>query len=121
MYTTDQIKRCSKISGTFQKEVRGMLKNVTLNSPIPYDEQSHRSPKHDKDVQKFIKDYTNDELFSYCPPRNHNAFPEFKHECELKSPYKLGVFLQKQSQTMDKWKAIANKSKKRLDLNKSLS
>ena len=92
MYTPNEIQRCSKMAGTFHKEVRNMLQNVT-NRHISEYESKPKSPKHNKDVLKFVNEFVGDGLFTYCPPRNHSTFPSFEHEYQIKSPYRLGLLL----------------------------
>ena len=117
MYTPEQIRRCSRMAGTFQKEVRSLVKNSVTNTLPEYEEKKQRSPKHDRDLNNFVKDFSGDGLFTYCPPRMHSAFGDFQHKCNIKSIYKFGTVLKKQSVSMDKWDNIVKKSKAVISLN----
>ena len=103
-YTEKQTDRCSKITGSFGKDLDRLFNQNMFGCDTLHNPRS-KSPAYVADVHKFVDTYKSDAPFSYCPPREHSAFPQFVDTtCKIRHPGKLAQRLFAIGEELDFWR-----------------
>jgi hypothetical protein len=91
-YTDKQTERCSKITGSFGKDLDRVFNQVMFGL-----DREH-TPR--KKTSTYFRD-----INKYCPPREHSAFSQFTDiTSKIKHPGKLGQRLFAIGEEFDFWK-----------------
>jgi hypothetical protein len=103
-YTDKQTERCSKITGSFGKDLDRVFNQVMFGLDREHTTRKKTST-YFRDINKFVTMYKADAPFSYCPPREHSAFSQFTDiTSKIKHPGKLGQRLFAIGEEFDFWK-----------------
>ena len=110
-YSSEQIQRCSQMSGTFKEKMRDLLRSgMGLNEVSR--SSGHRTPKYFKDIAVMANKYRDARLFTYVPGRRHTGLQGVQNENSLKNPSKLGQNLRNMSSNLDLWRQLLRTEKR---------
>lgn len=110
-YTSEHINRCSRMGGSFGKEVKRLFREC-IGQEALRDPSKKKPQRYSDDLKEFIREYEKDGLFEYLPPRQHESFPSFVDSSRIiKSPVKFGQHLAALSKEMDFWRHRAQRAR----------
>ena len=101
-YTTSQIYRCSHLGGDYRKEIDRVFLQAWGLGQEHY--RKKKPPNYNQDLQRFVREFQEDALFHYIPPRSHSAFENFVCTTSVREPRKLGKRLRALSEELDFWR-----------------
>ena len=99
-YTDAQVERCSLLGGPCGKALDEMLFRVGPAFTASDTRERHVNPS---DVQDFIEEYADEELWHYSPGRSHRGFEGIRSKEVLQDPVKMGKKLRQYAEELDDW------------------
>ena len=111
-YSEAQITRCSRLGGGFGKEIDRMF-NAAMFGYDSYTKQRKHTSKYAQDIIRFAEEFKEDGLFEYCPPREHDSFPQYvDSSSRIKSPLRFGRHLASLSRDVEYWRHRAARARR---------
>ena len=99
MYSDDQIDRCATLGGEFGKKLDVSFSNVSA----AVSKIQKRKKREVPDVQRFLEEYQEDQLWDYIPGRAHNGFANIKLHFGLTNGQKFAQTIDKYSTNLSVW------------------
>ena len=101
------MKRCSLIGGPVGQSLDHVLEGATMENLHEHDESMDIDTMHHPDVETFIEDYAEEQLWTFEPGRFHQGYEGFSSSWCLADPVGMGRRIAQLAQTMDQWRDFA--------------
>ena len=102
VYSDDHVARCSQLGGQFGKNLEALFYDHVGTEQNKYTKDcSHVSAS---DVNFFLTNYVNEELWEHIPGRQHHGFERVRHEWKIRNCDKLAKKLAYLSNRLDLWR-----------------
>ena len=101
LYTEEHVARCSEVGGQFRHDLHQLFRD---NIGSERESLAQVKKVDTNDVQHFIDNYAQENLWGYVPGRFHVGFESIKHEWRIKNCAKFTEKLLSLNQSMDLWR-----------------
>ena len=108
-YTDEQVLRCAKMSGAFGKQIGRLFSATGLADVDLIGRHKPRSGRYQDDIANIVKEYRQDALHDYAPPRKHQSFKYFHTSSKVLNQRALGRKLNEECKKIDLWKRIRDR------------
>ena len=106
-YTEQTVLRCAQMSGAHGKHLDNLFTDAGLGKMTPAHRKT-QSGHYQKDLIKFVEEYSGDALCDYIPPRSHKSFRMFTNSINVNNSRQLGIKLKQLSKSLDTWRKVKN-------------
>jgi hypothetical protein len=106
-YTEVHVKRCSLIGGPVGQTLDRLLEGAVMENAHEHDETTELDSMYHPDVERFVEEYAEEELWSFEPGRFHRGFEDFTSSVSVANPLGMGKRIVELSRAMDQWRDFA--------------
>ena len=103
-YTDATLARCGQLVGPLSEAIDTIFGAALAENSLYL---HRRRDKHRSDnVCELVSCCLQEKLFKVTPGRQHQSFPLFRHEVDIKNPERFGKKMAQLSDKLDKWRRV---------------
>ena len=103
-YTIEEIERAGRIVGALGRQIDSIFQCKVSETHLQ--KSSSKDGDYSNDLKKFVRDMSQEDLFSFHPGREHGAFKRFTYDNEVRDLAKFKKRLLKYSSKLDRSREI---------------